>query len=200
MAVVQASTFDILTITNDTCSPIHELQRRQWRLVCKQRSYSSNEVTTSQRHKTAGAREIFDFPQVIITTPLLARHRHYHILGFQAEGRISDPGLQLYASFHWVYKEYQAKQRNSVPIKNPTRCNSVSKFYFIFMWRSTCFGRHTAHHQEPITVLTASGFAYVEGCWTCSCWTLSGSCPTASTNYKAINPPRMQNQRLLVQL
>jgi len=34
-------------------------------------------------------------------------------------------------------------------------------------------GRHTAHHQEPETALRASGFAYVEGCWTCSCWTLS---------------------------
>ena len=56
-------------------------------------------------------------------------------------------------------------------IENPTRCHSVSKFYFIFIWSSTCFRRHTAHHQEPKTVLAASGFAYVEGCWTCSCWT-----------------------------
>jgi hypothetical protein len=29
------------------------------------------------------------------------------------------------------------------------------------------FGRHTAHHQEPKTAQAASGFAYVEGCWTC---------------------------------
>jgi hypothetical protein len=76
----------------------------------------------------------------------------------------------------------------------PTRCSSISKFYFIFMWSSTCFGRHTAHHQEPKTALGASGFAYVVGCWTCSCWTL-----TASSNYTSNNPPRMQNQRLLVQ-
>jgi hypothetical protein len=41
-----------------------------------------------------------------------------------------------------------------------------------FIWSSTCFGRHTAHHQEPKTVLAASGFAYVKGCWTCGCWTL----------------------------
>jgi len=67
-------------------------------------------------------------------------------------------------------------------------------FYFIFIWSSTCFGRHTAHDQEPKTALAASGFAYVEGCFTCSCWTFS-----ASSNYTAINPPRMQNQRLLVQ-
>jgi len=31
--------------------------------------------------------------------------------------------------------------------KNPKRCNNVSKFYYsIFIWSSTCFGRHTAHH------------------------------------------------------
>jgi hypothetical protein len=58
-------------------------------------------------------------------------------------------------------------------IENPTRCHSVSKFYFIFIWSSTCVGRHAAHHREPKTALAASGFAYVEGCWTCSCWTLS---------------------------
>jgi len=61
-----------------------------------------------------------------------------------------------------------------IHIENPTRCNSVSKFYFKFIWNSTCFGRHTAHHQEPKTALAASGLAKVEGCWTCSCWMLSG--------------------------
>jgi hypothetical protein len=59
-------------------------------------------------------------------------------------------------------------------------------FYFIIIWSSTCFGRHTAHNQEPKTALAASGFAYVVGCWTCSCWTL-----TASNNYTSNNPPRM---------
>ena len=44
-----------------------------------------------------------------------------------------------------------------------------------FKRSSTCFGRHTAHHQEPKTAQAASGFAYVEGCRTYSCWTLSGS-------------------------
>jgi hypothetical protein len=56
--------------------------------------------------------------------------------------------------------------------KNPTRCNNVSKFYYsIFIWSSTCFERHTAHHQKPKTALAASGFSYVEGCWTFSWWT-----------------------------
>ena len=77
--------------------------------------------------------------------------------------------------------------------KNPTRSNSVSKFYYsIFIWSSTCFGRHTAHHQEPKTALAASGFSYVEGCWTCSWWMLSGTlCLTTSTNYTSSNLPRM---------
>ena len=56
--------------------------------------------------------------------------------------------------------------------KNPTRCNNVSKFYYsIFIWSSTCFVWHTAH-QEPKTTLAASGFSYVEGCWT----VVSGRC------------------------
>jgi hypothetical protein len=63
-------------------------------------------------------------------------------------------------------------------IENPTRCHRVSKLYFIFIWSSTCFGRHTAHHQQPKTVIVASDFAYEEGCRTCSCWTLSGSVRT----------------------
>jgi hypothetical protein len=41
-----------------------------------------------------------------------------------------------------------------------------------FKRNSVCFGRHTAHHQESKTAQAASGFAYVEGCRTCSCWTL----------------------------
>ena len=54
-----------------------------------------------------------------------------------------------------------AKEHNgSIHKENLTRCNSISKFYFIFMWSSTCFGRHTAHHQEPKTALAVSGFAY----------------------------------------
>jgi hypothetical protein len=39
---------------------------------------------------------------------------------------------------------------------------------FLIIWSSICFGRHTAHHQELKTALAASGFSYVEGCWTCS--------------------------------
>jgi hypothetical protein len=87
-------------------------------------------------------------------------------------------GGECHISFTWKFH-----------IENPKRCNSVSTFYFLFIWSSTCFVQHTAHYQEPETALAASGFAYVEGCWTCSCWTL-----TASNKH-----PLMQNQKLLVQ-
>jgi hypothetical protein len=49
--------------------------------------------------------------------------------------------------------------------KNPKKCNNVSQFYYsIFIWRSTFFGWHTAHHQESKTTLATSSFLYVEGC------------------------------------
>ena len=53
------------------------------------------------------------------------------------------------------------------------RCQIANKmqqfikiYYSVFIWRSTCFGRHTAHHQELITALGGSGFVQVKGCWT----------------------------------
>jgi hypothetical protein len=75
------------------------------------------------------------------------------------------------------------------------------KFYYSMCIKSsTCFGRHTGHYQEPKTALAASGFSYVEGCWTCSWWTLSSTlCLTTSTNYPPNNLLRMKNQRLPVQ-
>jgi hypothetical protein len=36
-------------------------------------------------------------------------------------------------------------------------------------------GDTPTHLQEPKTALAASGFSYVEGCWMCSWWTLSGT-------------------------
>jgi len=87
----------------------------------------------------------------------------------------------------WTNTDVRGSAHHSmIHIGNPTRYNSVSKFYFIFIWSSTRFRRHTNHHQEPETSLAASGFAYVECCWMCSWWMSN-------------NPPRMQNQRLLVQ-
>jgi hypothetical protein len=61
--------------------------------------------------------------------------------------------------------------------ETPSKMQQCIKIFIIpyFKRSSTCFGRHTAHHQEPKTAQAASGFAYVEGYRTCSCWTLSGS-------------------------
>ena len=58
-----------------------------------------------------------------------------------------------------------------------------------FKWSSTCFGRHTVHHQEPRTAQAASGFTYVESFRTRKCWTLSGNVRYLTT---ANSPPRMQ--------
>jgi len=90
--------------------------------------------------------------------------------------------------FSWIL----ASDYNSY--KKSNKMQQCIKIYFIFIWSSTCFGWHTAHHQEPKTALRASGFACVEGCWTCSCWMLS-----AFSDYTFNILPRMQNQRLLVQ-
>jgi len=84
-----------------------------------------------------------------------------------------------------------------IHIKKSNKMQQCIKIYFVRIWSSACFRRHTAHHREPKTALATSGFACVEGCWTCSCWTLSGL--TAPSNYTFNNLPCMQNQRLLVQ-
>jgi hypothetical protein len=42
----------------------------------------------------------------------------------------------------------------------------INIYYSMFIWSSTCFGRHTAQHQELKAVLAASVYAYVKGCWT----------------------------------
>jgi hypothetical protein len=99
--------------------------------------------------------------------------------------RQGDPQVELFSSpvsdnFLSSHKTIQ---------RDPT---VYQKFYFIFIWNSTCFGRYTAHHQKLKTALAASSFAFVEGCRPCSCWTLS-----ASSNYTSNNLPRMQNQGLL---
>jgi len=47
------------------------------------------------------------------------------------------------------------------------------KILFHIYMKLNMFRATSAHHQEPKTALAASGFAYVEGCWMCSCWTLS---------------------------
>jgi len=60
----------------------------------------------------------------------------------------------------WILFDVRGSvHHNKIHKENPTRCNRVTKFYSIFTWSSTCFRRHTAHHQEPKTALAASGLA-----------------------------------------
>ena len=53
-------------------------------------------------------------------------------------------------------------------VTEPGYSSTIKLCYSMFIWSSTCFGRHAAHHQELKTALAASGFAYVKGCWTLS--------------------------------
>ena len=87
--------------------------------------------------------------------------------------------------------------------KNPTICNNVSKiYYFIFIWSSTCFGRHTAHHQEPKIALAAFGLHT----WKVVGRVVAGRCQSESEILPdSVQHPHFQqpstyvNQRLLVQ-
>jgi hypothetical protein len=71
--------------------------------------------------------------------------------------------------------------------KNPNKMQQQINFFYysIFIWSSTFFGRHSAHHQEPKTALAASGFSYMEGCLHVTSGTL---CLTTSTNYTSKQP------------
>ena len=52
----------------------------------------------------------------------------------------------------------------TVQINWPTRCNSFTSLLLLdVLFRSTCFGRLRAHHQELTTALTASGFTLERG-------------------------------------
>ena len=57
-----------------------------------------------------------------------------------------------------------------IHIKNPTRCHSVTRFYFIFIWSSTCFGLHAdsvqqLHVQQPSTHAKPEADSAVSGSW-----------------------------------
>jgi len=56
-------------------------------------------------------------------------------------------------------------------------------YYSIFIWSSTCYGQHTAHHQESKTALAASGL---------HTWKVVGRVVTGRCQAEP-------NQRLLVQ-
>ena len=61
---------------------------------------------------------------------------------------------------------------------------------------STCFGRHTAHHQEPKTALAASGLHMwkVVGRVVAGRCQAEALCPTASSNHTSNNLLHMQTR------
>jgi hypothetical protein len=59
--------------------------------------------------------------------------------------------------------------------EKPNKMQQYQNFIIpYFKLSSTCFGRHTAHHHE-LHKQSLVLHNIVEGCRTCSCWTLSGS-------------------------
>jgi len=71
-----------------------------------------------------------------------------------------------------AYRYTNYKNGDSCTTKIQQDATVYQNFISYLYEAQACFGRHTTHHQEPKTALAASGFTYVEGCWTCSCWTL----------------------------
>jgi len=59
----------------------------------------------------------------------------------------------------------------------------IKLLLFQIYMKLNMFRATIAHHQERKTALAASGFSYVEGCWTCSWWTLSPETCWASYKY-----------------
>jgi len=79
---------------------------------------------------------------------------------------------------HIKFRRRVITQKKTYNIQNTAKVWKQRKFYFIFIWSSTCLGRHITHHKEPKTALAASGFAYVEGCWACTRPTALHVCKT----------------------
>jgi hypothetical protein len=63
-------------------------------------------------------------------------------------------------------------------------------FFHIYM-KLNMFQGHTAHHQQPKPALAASSFSYVESCWTCRWWTLSGTVYCARQRPSAVLDSRL---------
>ena len=72
----------------------------------------------------------------------------------------------------------------------------IKIYYSIFIRCSTCFGPHTAHHQEPKTALAASGLHT----WEVVGHVVAGRCQADSVQQPHVQQPSTYaNQRLLVQ-
>ena len=86
--------------------------------------------------------------------------RHKEIVFFFWGGGVLSPTC---SGFYTIIKELSSQ---FIQKKSNKMQQCIKMYYSIFIWSSTCFGRHTAHYQEPKTALAVSSFAYVKGCWT----------------------------------
>jgi len=74
--------------------------------------------------------------------------------------RLSQPlewGLRSCGTWHRVIRLRVPTFRYIHIEKSKKMQQCIKIYYSIFVWSSTCFGRRTAHHQEPKTALAAFG-------------------------------------------
>jgi hypothetical protein len=122
--------------------------------------------TTIPKWNTAIPNEIQQSQIIIVNKCCSAFIGYFHILDLinaRKMGHIkiikyyccnSDCSFDVRGSLHHsiIHTEIASKMQQCIKI-----------YYSLFIWSSPCFGRHTAHHQEPKTALAASGFEYVSG-------------------------------------
>jgi hypothetical protein len=84
---------------------------------------------------------------------------------WSSRSRCGDQGNTLWYCQCVIHKEKSNKMQQCIKIL----------LFHIYMKLNMFRATHTAHHNEPKTAMAASGFSYVEGCWTCSWWTVSGT-------------------------
>jgi len=85
-------------------------------------------------------------------------------------------GFDVHGSMHHstIHTEKSNKMQQCIKI-----------YYSIFIWSSTCFGRHTAHRQEPKTALAASGLHT----WKVVGRVIAGCCQAENLWYSAWQRP-----------
>jgi len=68
--------------------------------------------------------------------------------------------LQPWRSIGFLLDVRGSVHHSKIHTEKSNKMQQCMKIYYsILIWSSTCFGRHTAHHQEPKTALAVSGFA-----------------------------------------
>jgi hypothetical protein len=60
-------------------------------------------------------------------------------------------------------RQIDENRNKSIQINYQLDAPTSQVYYLTFMYRSTCFGRLHAHHQELTTALAASGFSLERG-------------------------------------